>query len=113
MSDFISKLDQLKEYQTVLLSKATKFESQDKLIQAKIEESKNIAALIEKLAIVYDSWWLNDAHKNADLATNFDQLITLQGKLINIIGDKDQTKSIAKELKKVDDAAVIIQTLNR
>lgn len=113
MSDFISKLDQLKEYQTVLLSKATKFESQDKLIQAKIEESKNIAALIEKLAIVYDFWWLNDAHKNADLATNFDQLITLQGKLINIIGDKDQTKSIAKELKKVDDAAVILQTFNR
>lgn len=113
MSDFISKLDQLKEYQTILLSKATKFESQENLIQAKIEESKNIAALIEKLAIVYDSWWLNDTHKNADLATNFDQLITLQGKLINIFGDKDQTKSIAKELKKVDDAAVILQTLNR
>ncbi len=113
MSDFISKLDQLKEYQTVLLSKATKFESQENLIQAKIEESKNIAALIEKLAIVYDSWWLSDTHKNADLATNFDQLINLQGKLINIIGDKDQTKSIAKELKKVDDAAVILQTFNR
>ena len=113
MPDFISKLDQLKEYQTVLLSKATKFESQENLIQAKIKESKNIAALIEKLAIVYDSWWLNDTHKNADLATNFDQLITLQGKLINIIGDKDQTKSIAKELKKVDDAAVILQTFNR
>lgn len=113
MPDFISKLDQLKEYQTVLLSKATKFESQENLIQAKIEESKNIAALIEKLAIVYDSWWLNETHKNADLATNFDQLITLQGKLINIFEDKDQTKSIAKELKKVDDAAVILQTFNR
>ena len=111
--DFISKLDQLKEYQTVILSKATKFESQENLIQAKIEESKNIAALIGKLAIVYDSWWLNDTNKNADLATNFDQLINLQGKLINIIGDKDQTKRIAKELKKVDDAAVILQTLNR
>ena len=113
ISNFISKLDQLGKYQSVILEKISEFESQDNLIQAKIDESKNIAALIEKLTIVYDSWWLNDTHKNADLATNFDQLINLQGKLINIIGDKDQAKSIAKELKKVDDAAVILQTFNR
>jgi hypothetical protein len=56
---------------------------------------------------------LNDDHKNADLATNLNQLISLQSKLINIIADKDKTKSVAKELKKVDDAAVILETLNR
>jgi len=113
MSDFISKLDQLSKYQSVILEKISEFESQENLIQSKIEESKNIASLSGKLTIIYNSWWLNDAHKNADLATNLDQLISLQSKFLNLIGDKDQTKSVAKELKKVDDAAVILETLSR
>ncbi len=113
MSDFISKLDQLSKYQSVILEKISTFESQENLILPKIEESKNIASLSGKLTIIYNSWWLNDAHKNADLATNLDQLISLQSKFLNLIGDKDQTKSVAKELKKVDDAAVILETLSR
>ena len=113
ISNFISKLDQLGKYQSVILEKISEFESQENLIQAKTEESKNIAALIGKLAIVYDTWWLNDDHKNADLATNLNQLISLQSKLINIIANKDKTKSVAKELKKVDDAAVILETFSR
>lgn len=113
ISNFISKLDQLSKYQSLILAKTSEFESQKNLIQSKIEESKNIASLSGKLTIIYDSWWLNDDHKNADLATNLNQLISLQSKLINIIADKDKTKSVAKELKKVDDAAVILETLNR
>ena len=113
ISNFISKLDQLGKYQSVILEKISEFESQENLIQAKIKESKNIAALIGKLAIVYDTWWLNDDHKNADLATNLNQLISLQSKLISIIANKDKTKSVAKELKKVDDAAVILETFSR
>jgi hypothetical protein len=113
ISNFISKLDQLSKYQSLILEKTSKFESQENLIQAKTEESKNIAALIGKIAIVYDTWWLNDDHKNADLATNLNQLISLQSKLISIIANKDKTKSVAKELKKVDDAAVILETFSR
>lgn len=113
ISNFISKLDQLSKYQSLILAKTSEFESQENLIQAKTEESKNIAALTGKLAIVYDTWWLNDDHKNADLATNLNQLISLQSKLISIITDKDKTKIIAKELKKVDDAAVILETFRR
>ena len=113
ISNFISKLDQLSKYQSLILAKTSEFESKENLIQAKTEESKNIAALTGKLAIVYDTWWLNDDHKNADLATNLNQLISLQSKLISIIANKDKTKSVAKELKKVDDAAVILETFSR
>ncbi len=113
ISNFISKLDQLSKYQSLILAKTSEFESKENLIQAKTEESKNIAALTGKLAIVYDTWWLNDDHKNADLATNLNQLISLQSKLISIIANTDKTKSVAKELKKVDDAAVILETFSR
>ena len=113
MTEFITELDKISEYQSMLLSKILKFESQEKLIQSKIEESKNIAAITIKLALVYDSWWLNEAHKNADLETNFDELISLQGKLIKLFENMELTKSVAKELKKVEDVSTILQTLNR
>lgn len=113
MTDFITELDKISEYQSILLSKILRFESQEKLIQSKIEESKNIAAITTKLTLVYDSWWLNEAHKNADLETNFDELISLQGKLIKLFENMELTKSVAKELKKVEDVSTILQILNR
>ena len=48
MTEFITELDKISEYQSMLLSKILKFESQEKLIQSKIEESKNIAAITIK-----------------------------------------------------------------
>ncbi len=113
IADFNTELDKISEYQSMLLSKILKFESQEKLIQSKIEESKKIAAITIKLALVYDSWWLNEAHKNADLETNFDELISLQGKLIKLFENMELTKSVAKELKKVEDVSTILQILNR
>ena len=108
--DLLKRISHLGKWQRELKERISQYNSNSAVIRSKIEEGKYAETILAKYELLRNGVELSDNY-SALIFKSFDRILKLQASVISILNDANQTKVLAKDLKKIEDIEIISEKL--
>ena len=108
--DLLKRISHLGKWQRELKERISQYNSNSAVIRSKIEEGKHAETILAKYEILRNGVELSDNYSDL-IFESFDRILKLQASVISILNDANQTKVLAKDLKKIEDIELISEKL--
>lgn len=108
--DLLKRISHLGKWQRELKERISQYNSNSAVIRSKIEEGKHAETILAKYEILRNGVELSDNYSDL-IFKSFDRILKLQASVISILNDANQTKVLAKDLKKIEDIELISEKL--
>lgn len=108
--DLLKRISHLGKWQRELKERISQYNSNSAVIRSKIEEGKNAETILAKYELLRNGVELSDNYSDL-IFKSFDRILKLQASVISILNDANQTKVLAKDLKKIEDIELISEKL--
>lgn len=108
--DLLKRISHLGKWQRELKERISQYNSNSAVIRSKIEEGKHAETILAKYELLRNGVELSDNYSDL-IFKSFDRILKLQASVISILNDANQTKVLAKDLKKIEDIEIISEKL--
>jgi len=108
--DLLKRISHLGKWQRELKERISQYNSNSAVIRSKIEEGKHAETILAKYELLRNGVELSDNYSDL-IFKSFDRILKLQASVISILNDANQTKELAKDLKKIEDIEIISEKL--
>ena len=106
----LQKISHLGKWQLELKERILRYNSNSAVLKSKLEELKHAETVHAKYELLRNGIESNDDY-SALTFKSFDRILKLQESLIAVFNNAEQTKVLAKDLKKVEDIEIISEKL--